>query len=154
MWKGEAGDDWPMATTHLDVLIENDPEIRKNEIARTNSLTVGSCIAGCSLNLLIFGLALTGFLRLWDWGWTALLVPPSNSDGVHGWVVLALLSYTCYHTSPLRKHKLISFVGEGAQGCWSKMARQIAEGSDRVGASATWTIEKLWWPLPNVGFKL
>jgi hypothetical protein len=64
MWKGEAGDDWPMATTHLNVL--NDPQIEKNEIARTDSSTVGSCIAGCSLNSLMFGLALTGFLQLGD----------------------------------------------------------------------------------------
>jgi hypothetical protein len=154
MWKGEAGDDWSMATTHLDVLVENDPQIGKNEIARTNSLTMGSCIAGCSLSSLMFGLALTGFLQLGDWGWPAPLVPPINSDGLHGWVVLALLLYICYHMSPLRKHKLISFVGEGAQGCWSKMVPQLAEGSDKVGATATWTTEKLWWPLPNVGCKL
>jgi hypothetical protein len=89
---------------------------------------VGSCIAGCSLNSLMFGLALTGFLQLGDWGWPAPLVPPSNSDGVHGWVVLALLLYICYHMSSLRNHELISFVGEGAQGCWSKMAPQLAEG--------------------------
>jgi hypothetical protein len=49
--------DGPMAMTHLDVLVGS-------EFARTNNLTVSSCIASCSLNLVTFGLSLIDFIQL------------------------------------------------------------------------------------------